>query len=240
MALRTTLSEVVDMVREEADLSTATSRGIDHRDNIKRLIIRNHKMLAEDFDWQHLEIKKESSVGRKLLQAGSRTYNFPTALNPLKIRRAFVKWGSSWLELDYGVKYEQFSAFDPDSNQRSDPITNWDFYSDSEFEVFPLPASNGTANGANEMAFEGQKKVTELVADASRLDMDDILVSLLCATEILASNDRENAAKIKGAAAEARLNTVRGNLRSKIRYRMGLGRVDASGFVRPRHPTYIR
>jgi hypothetical protein len=238
--LRNTLGEVVEMTRLEAKLSTNTSRGIDFLDHIKQLIRRNTTTLAEEFDWQHLELKKESSVSRKILQAGSRTYNFPTAVNPLRITRAWVKWGSTWLELNFGIKHQHFSAYDPDADQRADPITNWGFYSDTEFEVWPLPASNGVADGNNEVAFEGQRKIDALTDDNSRVDMDDILVSLMTATEILAGNDQEKAAAIKGDAAMARLAHLRStrSLGSKARYAMGRGRID-SDVGRPRHPRYI-
>ncbi len=240
MALRTTFNEVIEAVRNECRISTNTSRGIDHLDHIKQLIKRHYKTLAEDFDWQHLELKKETGVSRKLLQAGSRTYNFPTAVNPLKVTRAFVKWGSTWLPLDYGIKHEHFSAFDPDADQRSDPITNWTFYSETEFEVWPLPASNGVADGANEVAFEGQKKVEELVDTSNRLDIDDHLIVLLVSSEILAANEQKVAAGVKAEAAQARLERIRANLGSKTRYVMGSGPLSGAGAMRPRHPTYIR
>lgn len=239
MTLRTTFGSVIEMVRNECGISSNTSRGIDHLDHIKQLIKRHYKTLAEDHDWQHLQIKRDSDVSRKVLQAGSRYYDWPAALNPLKIESAWVKWGSVWLPVSYGITYNDRSAFDPDADQRSDPITNWSFYSDSQFEVWPVPASNGSANGGNEIAFQGQKKVEELTEDASCLDMDDILVSLMVSTEILAEQKKAESAQVKGSAAMARLDRLKGNLGSKTRYVMGMGRVgDNSG--RPRHPMFIR
>lgn len=238
MALRTTFGEVIEMVRKEARLSTNTSRSIDHLDHIKQLVTRNYKQLAEDYDWRHLELKRDTGVSRKLLQAGSRYYNYPTAVNPQKISRAWVKWGSSWLPLEYGITYDDRSAQDPDNNQRGDPITRWMAYGEEQFEVWPLPATNGVADGVNEVAFEGQKKVTELTEDASRLDMDDHLIALLCAAEILAGNEQEAAAKVKAGAAGSRLETLRGNTGSKTRYVMCLGRVGET--TMPRHPRFIR
>lgn len=240
MALRSTFQEVIQQVRAEARLSSNTSRGIDHLEYIKQLIKRHYKTLAEDFDWQHLELKKESGVSRKILQAGSNTYSFPAAVNPLKITRAWVKWGSVWLPVEYGIKHQHYSALDPDQDQRTDPITNWAFYDGDGFEVWPMPASNGAADDNNEVAFEGQKNVEELLADNDRLDMDDILVSLMAATEILAANKQEEAAAVKGEAAMARLGRMRGNLGSKTRYVMGVGAVSDANTARPRHPVYIR
>lgn len=240
MALRTTFGTVIEMTRAEARLSTNTSRGIDHLEYVKQLIKRHYKTLAEDFDWQHLELKKESGVSRKILQAGSNTYSFPAAVNPLKITRAWVKWGSVWLPVEYGIKHHHYSALDPDQDQRTDPITNWTFYDGDGFEVWPMPASNGAADDNNEVAFEGQKKVTELTDNDSRLDMDDILVSLMAAAEILAANEQKAAAAVKGEAAMARMGRLRANLGSKTRYVMGHGAVSDINAGRPRAPRYIR
>lgn len=240
MALRTTLGEVVEQVRHEAELSTNTSRGVDHRDVLVAKIKRVYGTLAEDFDWPHLELKKESSVSRKILQAGSNTYSFPTAVNPLRITRAWVKHGSSWLPVDFGIKHRHYSAFDPDTNQRADPVTNWAFYNGDGFEVWPLPASNGVADGNNEIAFEGQKNVEALTEDGSRLDMDDHLVALMVATEIVAGHGQKDRAGVLAEAAARRMQTLRANLGSKTRYRMGLGPVNEANYMRPRHPEFIR
>lgn len=239
MALRNTFGNVIQMVRGECGDGSNTARGLDHMDTIKQLIRRHYKTLSEKYDWQHLQIKRDSDVSRKLLQAGSRYYDFPAALNPMKIDNAWVKWGNVWRELDYGITYPDRTALDPDDDQRTDPVSNWVYYDDSQFEVWPIPATNGEANGSNELAFVGQKKVTELLEDGDRLDMDDILVSLMVATEIIAGRKQAEAASVKGDAAMDRLNTIQGNLASKIRFVMGKGRISANSGL-PRHPRFIR
>lgn len=239
MALRTTLGEVIQAVRAECGLSTNTSRGIDHLDNIRQLIRRHQQTLAEDFDWQHLEIRRESDLSRKLLQAGSRYYDFPAALNPLKISGAWVRSGSLWVEMNYGINYRSHDAYNPDTDERSDPPTHWGFIGAEQFEVWPLPSTNGVANGDNELGFTGQKKLEALTEDSSRLDLDDILIILMVSTEILAGQKRGEAAAIKGDAAMARLARMRGNLSSKTRYVMGQGAIGSSARLWPRHPTYV-
>jgi len=241
MALRSTWGDVIERVRAEARLSTNTSRGVDHIENIRAITKRVYKTLAEEYDWRHLELKRDSSVSRKVLQAGSRYYDYPAAVNPQKIERAWVKWGGVWLPLDYGITYGgERTAFDPDNDQRADPVTRWMAYGEAQFEVWPLPASNGVADGSNEVAFEGQKLVTDLTDDTSRLDLDDHLVVLMAATEILAGNSQDKAAQVKGAAAGARLERLRANTGSGLRVRMGLGAVNASNDRWPRHPRYVR
>lgn len=240
MALRATWGEVIEATRNEARLSSNTSRGLDHLEHIKAITKRIYKTLAEDYDWRHLELKRDSSVSRKVLQAGSRYYDYPAAVNPQKIEKVWVKWGSVWHELDYGISYERRTEMDPDNDQRADPATHWQAYGGTQFEVWPLPASNGVADGSNEVAFEGQKIVTDLTATTDRLDMDDHLIVLMAATEILAGNGQDKAAQVKAAAANARLERLRANTGSGLRVRMGLGRVNASGDRWPRHPRYVR
>jgi hypothetical protein len=239
VALRVTLQEVVQAVRAECGLSTNTSRGIDHLDNIKQLIRRHYTTLAEDFDWQHLEIRREAPDSRKLLQAGSRYYNWPAALNPLKIEAAWVMWGNNWVPLDYGIGYREYNVQSSDLDMRCDPVLSWAFYGGEQFEVWPLPVSNGVANVSNEIAFKGQRKVEQLLQDTSRMDMDDILVSLRVSTEILAGQKKMEAASVKGDAAKARLESLRAHLASKTKYVMGKGRVGPDTGL-PRHPDYIR
>lgn len=240
MALRVTFGEVVQAVRAEAKLSTNTSRSIDSLDTIKQKVRRVYTTFCEDFDWQHLQLKRDSAVSRTLLAAGSRYYNWPAAVNPLKIENAWVKWGNVWLPVDYGITYLDRTAFDPDNNQRVDPITNWSFYGGDQFEVWPLPATNGVANGINEMAFEGQKLPEALIADTNRLDMDDVLVYLTVAAEMLAGNGQDKAAQVCGAAAQARFDRLRANLASKTRYSMNHGRIGSSMNHWPRWPRWIR
>jgi hypothetical protein len=137
------------------------------------------------------------------------------------------------------VGYPQYSMTNPDADMRSDPVLSWSFYGGDQFEVWPLPASNGVANVINEIAFQGQRKVEQLLEDTSRLDMDDILVILRVSTEILASQKRMEAASVKGESAKTRLESIRGNLASKSKYVMGKGRVGPDT-AWPRHPVYIR
>jgi len=240
MALRKTLNEVVEITRHEAGLSSNTSRGIDRLDQIKQMIRRTYTMLCEEYDWTHLDTSKESSFSRKQLQAGQSTYNLPTSMNPQRITGAWVKWGSVWTPLNYGISYDNFTASNPDADQRSDPITNWAFVEGDQFEVWPVPATDGVADGNNEVAFDGQRLPEQLTGDDSRMDMDDILVSLMVATEILAGNEQDKAAQLKAQAAASRLERLRANMGSQKRIRMGLGAVNASPSYYPRHPRFIR
>jgi hypothetical protein len=239
VALQTKLNAVVDMVRAEAKLSSSGSRGTDHRGNIVQLIKRHYENLAESHEWEHLRLKRDDAAARVQLVAGTTVYSFPGSVNAQKIDRLWVKWGGTWRELAYGIDFSHFSTQDPAANQRVDPITNWDFYSLTQFEVWPEPATSGTVGGQNEVAFDGQRKVTAITGEDSVLDLDDQLIALFVSAEILAGNGQKTAAEVKVAAATARLDKLKMNLGSKMRVAMGLGVIgDTRGL--PRHPRYIR
>lgn len=237
MALRSTLNEVVELVRGETGVSTNTSRGVDHREHIVRLIKSRYEELAEEYEWEHLRIVKTASVSRKTLSAGQNVYDFPAALNPQRITRAWVKWGGSWSPLSYGITQEHFSALDPDEDQRSDPVSNWQFYNGDQFEVWPIPATTGAAEGY-QVGFDGQKIPEALSSNNARMDMDDLLVGLYVSAEILAESDPKRA-QAKLDRANRRLLTTRGNMGSKTRVAFGRGVIDDEP-RRPRAPTYIR
>lgn len=240
MALRQTWEQVVEQVRKEARLSTNSSRGTDSLDNIKQLVKRHYYTLAEEFDWPHLNVlRNDTSGARVVMQDGQRFYDFPSNLNVQKIEGAWVKHSGVWLPVTYGITRHDYSIYDPAQTQETDPVQKWRFHGGTQFEVWPQPATNGTSDSNGELAFEGQKTVTQLVADADRLDMDDILVALFAAAEILAGNGQKDAAAVKAAAAQKRLQTVRGNMASKSRVIMGIGVIGGERSY-PRHPTYIR
>lgn len=242
MTLRTTLATVVEMVREEASISTNSSRGTDHLAHIQRLVKSHYTALSEEYDWEFLALKRNDSAARKVLSAGSRVYSFPASVNPLRIKKAWVKWSGVWSPLSYGIDFDSYSAYDPSDDQRVDPVMKWDFQDDDEFEVWPIPATNGTTDGDNEVAFEGQKAIEALTATSSRLDMDDLLVSLMAAAEVLAENGQQTRSQIKAGRAQKRLEALMRNTGSKKRVAMGLGVIEAGGYNQrwPRHPMFIR
>lgn len=239
--LRNTFGAIVEMARNEARLSTNSSRGIDHLDHVKQLVKRHYQMLCEDYEWEHLQIKRDYDVSRKQLQAGSRHYDFPTALNPQKITDAWLKWGNVWRKLDYGIRFADYSGLDPDNSVRADPVLRWDFYGGTQFEVFPVPASNGDAAApySNWIAFDGQKAVEQYVSDTNRADIDDLLIALNVAGELLAENGQKAASDAKISAAGRRMFRLRGNLGNKGRFVMGGGRIIEQHIGLPQHPTQL-
>lgn len=241
MALRQTFGAIVEMARNEARLSTNTSRGTDHLDHVKQLVKRHYTLLAEDYDWEHLNINRDFDDSRVRLQAGSRFYDFPTGINNLKIGKLWLKWGLVWREIDYGIQFKDYSMLDPDSDARADPALKWDRREDTQFEVWPLPSSNGDTGApySNWVGFEGQRAVTQFVLDTDRADMDDYMVALFVAAELLAENGQKAASDAKVAAAVRRRDTLKASMSDKSRWTIGRGMVYGTGRNYPRHPEAL-
>lgn len=231
MALGTQFQELVEMARDEARLSSATSRGIDHEPYIKRLIVRHYAMLVDEFDWEHLQLKRDQS--RITLGAAQRYSDFPATLDPDYIEDAYVLAGSMWRPLDYGIRPEELNIVDSDNGGRTAWPERWDFYGESQFEIWPVPSGAGVVIG-----FEGRKKVQALVQETDRCDIDDELLVLHVAAEILVGNGQKEAAQLKMQNASARLGQARRKRSDKTQIRMGMGRKNAA--VWPRRITHIR
>lgn len=230
MAMQTTLEEIVEMARDEARLSSATSKGIDHLNHIKRVIRRHYQLLCDGYDWEHLRITREDAG--KDMAAGQRYYDFPAELNLIKALRAWHFWGGQWRPLSHGITPAHYSIFDSDADARTDPVDRWDFYGDSQFEVWPLPAS-----ASGEVRFEGTKLITPLTSDEARADMDDILLSLLTASTLLNENEQTAAANERLSAANSRLAQLRAGLSDRSSVCIGMG--NAYGARRPRTITHV-
>ena len=234
--LRNTLGNVVEMVREEARLSTNTSRSIDHTAHLTRLIKRHHQTLADDWDWEHLKIRREDAG--KELAAGQRYYDFPVTLNT---DRPFLVWhhdGAAFTMLPNGITPSDYDRYNSDDNTRHDGPERWDWYGHEQFEIWPLPAS-----ASGEVRFEGHKKIETLSQNDSRLVIDDIVVSLYVAAELLTENKNKEAAAIKLSLANSRLIKLKAAKSDGSRIVMGMGgrtgmRVK-SAHAWPRHPKYI-
>jgi len=120
-------------------------------------------------------------------------------------------------------------------------VLKWDRYGNNQFEVWPLPSTNGDAAApySNWVGFEGQKAVEAYVADTNRADLDDYLIALYVAAELLAENGQKGASDAKAGAANARRNNLRASMSDKSRFTMGRGMVTEVGRTYPRHPEAL-
>ncbi len=223
-----TLNELTEQVRAEARLSTNTSRGLDDLSNIQQKIRRVQEELYDDFDWPFMRISKQDAT--KTLAAGQRYYDFPTMLNMERAFNLYTNTQSVWTPLDQGISMATYSEQDSDENERSDPALKWDIYNETQFEIWPLPASDGGL-----VRFDGLKKLTPMVDSNDRADLDDKMIVLFVAAEILAANKQADAQLILEKAQKRQLK-LQGRLASKKRLFMGGAQEEPRTGLRIRVP----
>lgn len=232
MARGTTLGQLVTMLRKEIGDATSAALGQNNLPHLQHILSRTQEWLWNDFNWPHLRVYREES-----LQAGSRYYSFPTDLDFNRVENVHIRWDDQWTPVAYGIEPEHYNAVDPEDDEREDPVRRWQAYEDDQYEVWPLPATN-----ALRLRFEGIRLLNPLIADADRADLDDHLIVLFAAVEILGRRDGKDA-KAKENLATRLYNRLKGQQTSQKRGMivMGGGRDPVQGplLSRPR-PRYGR
>lgn len=233
MALRTTLQTLIEMTRDEARLSSNTSSSTDHFNHVQRVVKRHYNMLCGMSGWSHLQIYREDAG--IVTQAGQRYYDFPAKLNPLTIKEVWLHWGNIWIPVNYGIELSHYTAKDSDNNGRSSPIERWMMRDANQFEVWPMPNRSG-----DEVRFVGEKIPEQLINLDSRADMDDDLVALFAAGELLIENGSKDSGQLKITAANQIMAQQRRGLSRTTPVRMGLGAVDKDSRYYPRQIIQVR
>lgn len=215
MARGTSLSTLVDMLRAEVRQSADPALGQNYRATLSQIIQRVQSGLYEAFDWTFLMARRYTA-----LQAGQRYYALPADMPLENVIEAHVRIGSRWVPIHYGITDADQLLYDNDVGTRCDPIIKW-AYIDGQVEAWPIPASNGAITFAADgitptligsdfiVRWRGKRSLAPLLADSDVADLDDTLIVLFAAAEILLSR-KEADANAKGAAAKARYEKLTG------------------------------
>ena len=196
MARGTQLTAMIDMLRYELGQSADRAAGTQNIDHMKYALRRTQELLYDEHDWPFLKINRFLT-----LVPGTRFYSLPADLTPEMTNRAWVEWGSEWLPLDYGISPIHYTSFH--EGQQTDPVTRWDYHDNEQIEIWPTPATTGR------LRFYGTQKLGALVSSGDRSTLDDLMIVLFTAAELL--DDEQKAAK-KLSLANSRLRRMRGNL----------------------------
>lgn len=205
MARGTSLSSLVDMLRYEARHASAPSTGLDSDDKLKHMLRRKQQELYDGYQWPFLSMRPT-----KTLAAGQRYYDFPTDFNLETIDGVHVKDNGTYKPVERGITPAHLNHHDSDDDERADPVRCWDVQwtgSATQIEVWPIPATSGSI-----LRFTGKRNLRALVADADVADLDDYLIVLFCAAEMLQAQDAKDA-QIKAGLAQARLNILKARQR---------------------------
>jgi hypothetical protein len=192
MARGTQLSALVDALRAEIGASTNVSMGVNSLPALHHILNRTQAWLWEKFDWPFAYIERDEQMVN-----GERYYGFDPEIDFGRITEANVRYSSSWRPLAYGIGVDQYNSSDPSDGDKQDPPTNWRHYEGNQFEVWPMPSSNECV-----VRFKAIKKLPKMVNDHDLALLDDNLIVLFAAAELLARAKSQDAQGKMSAANE--------------------------------------
>ena len=198
MARNVSLGVLIDDLRAEAGHSLQANLGVQNREVFIKVLQRQQRRLWADYDWTFLRVSRDIAV-----QAGQRYYGFPTDLELERLELVEFKYGDRWIPVQYGIGRKEYDIHDSDRGIRSFPVERWKEADDDQVELWPVPSQNGsTATSSNIVRFTGIRKLRPLVAESDLADLDDTLLILYSAAEILA-REKSADASVKLQMAEA-------------------------------------
>ena len=246
MARGISLARAVSDLRNELGQTPSSVVGVNAWSRHASVIDRVQEQLAAEYAWPFLRIRHINPV-----QAGLRYYDLPDNLPFERLEKLSYKYGGDWHTVEYGIDTDLYDIQDSDADQRSDPIERWCPYNDGpakggQIEVWPVPQTNGALyvddplapfepgrpiNGDGLLRFSGTRTVSRLVSEDDQLELDDRLVVLTAAAELLAEQNKQNA-QIVAQRALARSHTLIGRQQKTPSFSFKRSRLSGSS---PRH-----
>lgn len=216
MARGTQLLELVTMLRDESGRDNSVAVGVDETSTLKQILRRVQNTLYEKHDWPHLR----TVFDRIPLQAGERYYDFPDTLNFDRVEDVAVWDGALPRPITRGIGFDEYATYDSENDVRADPALRWDVRwreTKEQIEVWPVPASNNLS-----LQFIGIRKCRAMIENADVCDLDDHMIVLFAAAELLPKGS--DLAKVKYNLGVERFNMLTQNAaKNRPTYRMGSG-----------------
>jgi hypothetical protein len=233
MARNTTLQVLLDDLRAEAGHSIASNFGQATETMLLKLLNRVQRRLWEDFAWPFLRVKSDIAM-----QAGQRYYDIPSPLTLERIENASFRWGNHWDRVTFGIDAGHYNQYDSDLDVRSWPVMRFDAYGTiaGQIEVWPVPSNNGsTTTKEGLLRLEGIKNLNALSAKTDTADLDDQLIVLFAAGELLARQKSPDA-QIKMQQAQQHYQRIKARLSKTTS--VVFGAEEPAGY-QPRGPVLI-
>jgi hypothetical protein len=215
MARGTTLGALVTDLRIEARYDPNPALSLNMVPMMQQTLRRNQEFLYDEFDWPFLEVFRDIP-----LEAGSRYYDFPDDMNLERVQKVDVLHAGTWQPVIRGIELDHYNAQDSEGNERTDPIQFWDVVEvggGPQIEVWPLPATN-----TQKMRLRGIRSLKPLVKDSDVAELDDMMIVLYSAGELL-GGAKDPLAEVKFQQAKARRETLQGRTTKTRHNRFSLG-----------------
>lgn len=211
MARGTMLTELREMLRAEIGASSSVAMGVNTVNQYDHILRRTQDRLWAEHNWEFGSIDRDEN-----LIAGERYYAFDADIDFDRITEAHVKWNGVWHPIEYGIGENHYNAHDSDEDERQDPVLRWDHHEDNQFEVWPIPLT------ACPLRFRAYRKLPALISPSDTAYLDDNLIVLYAAAELLARSGA-NDAPSKLAQAQTIFNKLKGQTLKKDRFIFGGG-----------------
>mgnify|MGYP001235675984 CR=1 FL=1 len=235
MARGTTLGELIDDLRAEVGHSVQASLGKAMRDVLIVVLQRTQRRLWNDYSWPFLRVKRDISMA-----TGQRYYSLPADVTFERIERVEFKWGDRWEAMDYGIGTEELNQWDSDRDIRSWPIYRYDAYDNSgttQLEVWPVPSTNADAStGSGNVRIHGIRNLGNFISSSDKAELDDQLLVLYAASEILARQKQPDA---QAKLSQANAHYMRLKARSSKTDTFILGGNEVPGRYIPKGPPVV-
>lgn len=178
-----TLGQLVDDLRVEVGMDPNPALSLNIVPKLKLTLRREQERLYEDFNWPFLRIRVDVP-----LAAGQRYYDVPDELDLERIEKIEYYWGTRWQDLTRGIGQEQFTIYNSDEDVRVEPAYRWDVLdtgSGPQIEIWPVPPVDDRL-----VRFTGIRKLTDLVSDSDKADLDDRMLVLFAASEFISDGNK--------------------------------------------------
>lgn len=199
-----TLAEVVSMAAFECRLTTQSSLTQDARELLRHLVRTEQATLIDEYDWPEFKGEEGNAWFDVELSAGQRFYDYPEGMDPDSIVAVYYKFGNVWTPLEAGVRVEDYSAYDSDADVRSDPPQKWGKRAEGQFELWPIPATNG-----NTLRFAASRQMPEASLDNEIIVVDAIAVAFLAASRYLENDEDKTRSRNLYGRGQKRITTLK-------------------------------
>lgn len=225
--------KLLEMLRAELGRATSVAVGVSDAEGLKIKLRTRQELLYDDYDWPFMRKRFD----RPLYQ-DERYYDVPPGMNLERIEEAWVYFGNLPRKVDRVIDEKDYAYFNSDQGITADPVLKWDVRSTGDvtssspdleqIEVWPIPASNNQT-----MVWRGIRQLRPLIKDGDVCDLDDQIIVLLTAAELLEKQESSSADMMRSLANQ-RISRMKGRNRgADRRYRMGMGSST------PSHPNKI-
>lgn len=154
------------------------------------------------------------------LNAGQRVYGVPADMRIERIERLEVFSDGGWHDLTANIESAHLSTYNSDLDERAWPPARWQLDGDRDVEIWPIPDRDyDAATMEGTLRFTGIRDLAAFVEDSDRADLDDRVIVLYAAAEMLAAAGSKDA-ELKLQRANALLKAKRSGLTPRRSFQM--------------------